>query len=103
MAYASLQHRDGAWVTPAAMSYRTAAAHADWAKAPGFYEILTHEPGKESWPMTGATCILMHNTPANPAGAKRALDFFTWAYAHGAKMAEDLGYILRPDEVRQFI
>ena len=57
MSYASLQNRDGAWVKPDAKSFQAAAAHTDRAKAPGFHEILTNEPGKESWPITGATFI----------------------------------------------
>ena len=103
MAYASLQNRDGAWIKPDAKSFQATAAHADWAKAPGFYAILTNEPGKESWPITDATFILMHKTQANPEGAKQVLDFFKWAYEHGDKMTEDLGYIPMPDQVVQLI
>jgi phosphate transport system substrate-binding protein len=103
MAYVSLQNHDGVWVKPDAKSFQAAAAHADWAKAPGFYEILTNEPGKESWPITGATFIVMHKTPANPEAAKRGLAFFKWAYEHGDKMAVDLGYIPIPDQVVQLI
>jgi phosphate transport system substrate-binding protein len=103
MVYASLKNRDGAWVQPDAKSFQAAAAHADWAKASGFYEILTHAPGKESWPITGATFIVMHKTQANPEVARRVLDFFTWAYEHGDTMAEDLGYIPMPDQVVQRI
>ncbi len=49
-----------AHVSPDASSFQAAAANADWTKAPGFYLILTDQPGKESWPITGATFILMH-------------------------------------------
>jgi phosphate transport system substrate-binding protein len=103
MAYALLKNRDGNFVKPDAKSFQAAAAHADWAKAPGFYEILTNEPGQDSWPITGATFILMHKKPANPEEAKRVLDFFNWAYEHGDQMAEALDYIPMPQQVVQLI
>ena len=65
--------------------------------------ILTDEPGNESWPITGATFILMHKKQQNPAAAKRVLDFFNWAYANGDQMAEKLDYIPMPDPVVKLI
>lgn len=103
MTYAMLQNRAGAFVKPDAKSFQAAAAHADWAKAPGFYEILTNEPGQDSWPITGATFILMHKQQAKPADAKHVLDFFAWAYTHGDQMAESLDYIPMPQKVVQLI
>jgi phosphate transport system substrate-binding protein len=103
MTYALLQNHDGHFIKPDATSFQAAAAHADWAKAPGFYEILTNEPGQDSWPITGATFILMHKKQTNPAEAKRVLDFFKWAYEHGDQMAESLDYIPMPQEVVQLI
>ena len=61
-------------------SFQAAAADADWASAPGFYLVLTDQPGHESWPITGATFILMHKTQAKPANAQAVLAFFDWAY-----------------------
>ena len=77
----------------------SAAANADWEKAEGFYVILTDEPGPESWPIAGATFILIHKQPSDPAAASEALKFFSWAYAKGDKMAEDLDYVPMPDKV----
>jgi len=99
MAYTLLQNRDGNFVAPGDKSFQSAAAGADWKHAPGFYEILTNEPGKDSWPITGATFILMHKSQANAANAKEVLKFFDWAYKHGDKMAFDLNYVPMPDEV----
>lgn len=103
MNYAQLQNMDGAFVQPTEDSFKAAAANAKWDKAPGFYEILTNEPGKQSWPITGATFILMHKEQANPAQAANVLKFFDWAYKHGDKMALELDYIPMPESVVKLI
>ena len=74
------------------------AAGADWSKT--FYQVLTEQPGKESWPITGATFILMHKAQDKPANASNALKFFDWAYASGDKLASDLEYVPLPDSVK---
>jgi len=99
MAYALLQNREGAFVAPDDKSFQAAAAGADWKNAPGFYEILTDEPGKDSWPITGATFILLHKVQANPEKARDVLKFFEWAYQDGGKMALELDYVPMPKEV----
>jgi phosphate transport system substrate-binding protein len=99
MAFTLLQNREGRFVAPDDKSFQSAAAGADWKNAPGFYEILTDEPGKNSWPITGATFILMHKTQANADNAKEVLKFFDWAYKDGDKLALDLDYVPMPDAV----
>ncbi|MEK0081863.1 phosphate ABC transporter substrate-binding protein PstS [Benzoatithermus flavus] len=99
MTYAKLVNQAGKPVEPSAESFQAAAANADWAAAPGMGEILTNEPGEKSWPITGASFILMHKEPKDPAAAKQALDFFAWAFARGDKMAQDLDYVPMPDQV----
>ena len=103
MTFTQLQNKEGAFVAPTEESFRAAAANAHWDKAPGFYEILTDEPGKQSWPITGATFILLHKSQANPENAKIVLKFFEWAYAEGDKLALDLDYIPMPDSVVKLI
>ena len=103
MNYAQLQNKDGVFVAPTEDSFKAAAANAHWDKAPGFYEILTDEPGKSSWPITGATFILMHKAQANPEQAANVLKFFDWAYTNGDKMALNLDYIPMPDSVVKLI
>jgi len=103
MAYVELQNKEGVFVKPEAKNFAAAAANADWAKAPGFYQILTDEPGKDSWPITGATFILMHKVQDKPENAKSVIKFFEWAYANGDKMALDLDYIPMPDGVVKMI
>ena len=103
MTYALLQNREGNFVKPESRNFQAAAAGADWQNAPGFYMILTDEAGNESWPITGATFILMHKTQKNPEVARQVLAFFNWAYENGDQMAEQLDYIPMPDAVVKLI
>ena len=93
-------NKDGKAVAPTAETIMAAAANADWANAPGFYMILTDSsPAPKSWPIAGATFILLPKQPKDPAAAAAALKFFAWAYKNGDKMAEELDYIPMPDNV----
>lgn len=103
MNYTQLQNKDGEFVKPSEESFMAAAAGAEWEKAPGFYEILTNEAGKKSWPITGATFILMHKNQDKAANAKEVLKFFDWAYTNGDKLATDLDYIPMPDKVVKLV
>ena len=99
MTYVKLANKDGKVVAPTAESFQAAAASADWAKSPGFYEILTNEAGAKSWPITAASFILLPKSPQDPAATAEALKFFAWAYANGGKAAEELDYIPLPANV----
>ena len=103
MTYTMMQNREGQFVKPEAKNFQAAAAGADWAHSKGFYMILTDEPGKDTWPISGATFILMHKTQKDPETAKRVLDFFTWAYQSGGKLADELSYIPMPASVVELI
>jgi phosphate transport system substrate-binding protein len=103
LAYTLLDNHDGNFVSPASATFQSAAGNADWANAPGFYLVLTDQPGKESWPITGASFILMHAKQDNPDHAKAALAFFDWCYAGGGKMAEELDYIPMPANVVKIV
>ncbi|MGB7126875.1 MAG: phosphate ABC transporter substrate-binding protein PstS [Methylovirgula sp.] len=99
LGYADMINKEGKKVAPTSAAFQSAAANADWAHAPGFYQILTNQPGADSWPITASTFILMPKQPKDPAAAAEALKFFSWAYANGGKMAEDLDYIPMPASV----
>jgi phosphate transport system substrate-binding protein len=101
--YAALKNKDGNVVMPTIQAFQAAATNADWANSKGYYVILTDEPGAESWPITGASFILMHKNPQDPATAAEALKFFDWAYKDGAKLATDLDYVPMPDAVVQMV
>jgi phosphate transport system substrate-binding protein len=96
LTYTRVVNREGAAVSPDSKTFQAAAANADWSKTPGFYLILTDQPGKDSWPITGASFILMHRQQAKPDTAKQVLAFFAWAYAEGGAMAEALDYVPMP-------
>jgi phosphate transport system substrate-binding protein len=96
---AKLINKAGKAVAPAMQSFAAAAGNADWEGTPGFRVILSNEPGAASWPIAGATFILMHRRPDDPLAAGAALKFFDWAYAKGGRMAEELDYVPMPGKV----
>jgi phosphate transport system substrate-binding protein len=103
LTYAGLINKAGKAVQPTIAAFQAAASNADWAKAPGYYVILTDQPGEASWPITAATFILMHKEPVDKAASAEAVKFFKWAFAKGGKMAEELDYIPMPDPVVKLI
>jgi phosphate transport system substrate-binding protein len=103
LTYSGLTNKAGKTVQPTIASFQAAAANADWAKAPGYYIILTDQAGDQSWPITAATFILMHKQPTDKAAAAEAIKFFTWSFEKGDKMAEELDYIPMPDSVVNLI
>jgi phosphate transport system substrate-binding protein len=97
LTYAIMQNSAGTFVKPEDDTFKAAAAGADWTKT--FYQILTNQPGKDAWPISGATFILMHAKQDKPANASEALKFFSWAYKNGEKSAADLDYVPMPKPV----
>jgi phosphate transport system substrate-binding protein len=102
MTYTKLLNQDGKYVVPEAKAFQAAAANADWAKAEGYYLILTDQPGADSWPITGASFILMH-AQSKDESTVAALKFFDWAYKTGQKMAEQLDYVPLPEKVAKLV
>ena len=98
LTYANLVNKAGKVVGPTIEAFQAAAANADWANSPGYYQILTEQPGDGSWPITAATFILMHAEPQDKAASGEALKFFAWAFKNN-KMAEELDYIPMPAAV----
>jgi phosphate transport system substrate-binding protein len=103
LTYVALVNKAGKTVQPTVEAFQAAASNADWAKAPGYYVILTDQPGEKSWPITASTFILMHKEPTDKAASAEALKFFKWAFDKGDKMAEELDYIPMPDNVVKLI
>jgi phosphate transport system substrate-binding protein len=83
-------------VAPNAASFQAAAANGDWTHADGYYLVLTDQPGANSWPITGASFILVYASPPDAAATGEALKFFDWAYKNGTQMAADLDYVPLP-------
>jgi phosphate transport system substrate-binding protein len=103
MTTAAVQNREGQFVQPDDESFAAAAGYADWKGAPGFYQILTDQPGKTSWPITGASFILMHTMQDKPQNAAEVLKFFDWAFKNGKAMASELDYVPMPETVTRII
>jgi phosphate transport system substrate-binding protein len=101
MTFAQLKNAAGNFVSPEDGAFKAAAAGAEWSKS--FYQILTEQPGKDSWPITGATFILMQKVQEKPAQASASLKFFEWAYKNGDKTADDLDYVPMPANVKAII
>jgi len=99
LTYADMANKEGKEVSPTMESFQAAAINADWSKAPGFYLILSDQPGEKSWPMTAATFILMYKKPVDVAASNAALKFFAWDYDKGDALAKELDYIPMPDNV----
>lgn len=103
MSHVQLKNRDGQFVQPDDESFKAAAAGADWAKTPGFSVVLTDQAGKNSWPMTGTSFILMHKSQADAARGKEVLKFFDWAFKNGGAMATELEYVALPANVVKLV
>ena len=103
IAHTQLKNHDGVFVQPDDETFKAAAANGDWAKTPGMAVVLTDQPGKNSWPATGASFILMHKTQAEGLTGRAVLKFFNWAYKNGATMASDLDYVPMPEPVVKLV
>ncbi|MBS0529805.1 MAG: phosphate ABC transporter substrate-binding protein PstS [Proteobacteria bacterium] len=103
LAYTALINKAGKTVQPTSEAFQAAASNADWVHAPGYYLILTDQPGEKSWPIVASTFILMHKVPADKAATAEALKFFGFAFDKGGKMAEDLDYVPMPANVIDLI
>ena len=103
MTHIKLQNHDGNFVDPTSENFQAAAANADWAHAPGYYLVLTDQPGKDAWPISGASFILMYKNQAKPDVAQAVLKFFDWSYKNGGKMAEQLDYVPIPQNVVKLV
>lgn len=102
LSYVQLKSRDGQFVSPSVASIKTAAANAQWDKNAGFHDILTDQQGS-SWPITGASFVLMHKVQDNPEVAQAVLKFFDWSYSNGAQAAEHLNFVSLPANTQQLI
>ena len=103
ISHAQLKNRDGEFVQPDDETFKSAAANADWQGTPGMGVILTYQTGKNSWPATGASFILMHKTQPEALTGRAVLKFFDWSFKNGATMASDLDYVPLPPTVLKLI
>lgn len=103
ISHTQLKNLDGVFVEPDDETFKAAAANGDWAGTPGMTVVLTNQPGKNSWPITGASFILMHKSQAEALTGRAVLKFFDWSYKNGAKMAAELDYVPMPAPVVKLV
>jgi phosphate transport system substrate-binding protein len=103
LAHTQLKNHDGNFLQPDDDAFKAAAANADWAKAPGFGVVLTDQPGKAAWPITGATYAIVHKQQADAVKGKDVLKFFEYAFKNGAAAATELDYVPMPESVAKLI
>jgi phosphate transport system substrate-binding protein len=103
MGHTQLKNRDGVFLQPDDDNFKAAAANADWARTPGFAVVLTDQPGKAAWPITGVSYILVHKAQADAAKGKEVLKFFDYAFKNGAAAATELDYVPLPDSVTKLV
>ncbi len=103
MSHIKLQNKAGKFVVPSIKSFQAAAANADWQNARGYYMVLTDQPGEESWPITGASFIIMYKEQKDAEHAKQVLSFFDWCYKHGSDLAVKLDYVPMPEKVVELV
>ena len=101
MTYTLMRNKDGNFVAPSDAAFKAAAAGADWSKT--FFQITTEQPGKDAWPITNPTYILMYKAQDKPTNASNALKFFEWAYLNGDQTADDLDYVPLPANVKDLV
>jgi len=103
MSYVKLQNKAGKFAVPSIESFQAAAANADWQHAQGYYLVLTDQPGEQTWPITGASFIIMYKEQQDGAHAKQILSFFDWCYKHGSDLAVKLDYVPMPEKVVELV
>lgn len=103
MTHAALKNQAGNFIQPDDLTFQAATASADWAKAPGFFLVLTDQPGKDSYPISGASFILMHKSQDKPEKALAVLKFFEWSFKNGAKSAAEMDYVPMPDNAVKLV
>ncbi|MBY0243449.1 MAG: phosphate ABC transporter substrate-binding protein PstS [Burkholderiaceae bacterium] len=103
MSHTALKNKDGQFVQPDDDNFKAAASNAEWTKTPGFGVVLTDQPGKTSWPITGVSFILMHKTQADGVKGKEVIKFFDWAFKNGGAAAAELDYVPMPANVVKLV
>jgi phosphate transport system substrate-binding protein len=103
MSHTQLKNKDGNYLQPDDDFFKAAAANAEWTKTPGFGVVLTDQAGKNSWPITGVSFILMHKVQADAAKGKEVVKFFDWAFKNGGAAATELDYVPLPPSVVKLV
>jgi phosphate transport system substrate-binding protein len=99
MPYAEVKNSTGQFVKPTIDSVTAALATAEIPD--DFRFSMTNAPGKDAYPICGATWLLVYEQQKDPAKGKKLVEFLKWAAKDGEKMAKDLDYAPLPESVQQ--
>ena len=99
LAHGQVQNKAGKFVAPDDETFKAAAAGADWNSVPGMGVVLTDQGGDKSWPITGASFILVHAKQEKPDSGREVLKFFDWSFRNGQGAAAELDYVPIPEAV----
>ena len=99
LAHGQVQNSAGNFVQPDDDTFKAAAAGADWKSVPGMGVVLTNQAGAQSWPITGASFILVHAKQEKADAGREVLKFFEWSFKNGQSMASELDYVPMPEPV----
>jgi len=103
MTFMQLQNRAGNFVSPDDTTFAAAAVGADWFSVPGMGLSIVNQPGKDTWPVTTASFIIMYKDPSDKKASQEVLKFFDWAFKNGKKMSEELDYVHLPESLQNSI
>lgn len=100
MNYMLLQNKAGNFVAPDDTTFAAAAAGADWFSVPGMGLSIVNQAGKDTWPVTTASFIIMYKEPADKKASQEVVKFFDWSFKNGKKLSEELDYVHLPDKLQ---
>jgi phosphate transport system substrate-binding protein len=95
MDFVLVQNSSGNYPLPDEKSFQAAAAGADWEKN-RYYVVITNQSGKDAWPISASTFVMMQKTQEKPAQGAEVLKFFDWAFNKGQTLAAQLDYVPLP-------
>src|SRR4030095_6551051 len=99
MPYADIKNSTGEFVKPTLDSVTAALATAEIPD--DFRFSMTNAPGKDAYPICGATWLLVYEQQKDPAKGKKLVEFLKWAAKDGEKMAKELDYAPLPETVQE--
>jgi len=103
MTYMQLQNKQGNFVAPDDLTFAAAADGADWFSVPGMGLSIVNQPGKDTWPITTASFIIMYKDPADKRASQEVIKFFDWSFKNGQKMSAELDYVHLPQTLQDQI
>ncbi len=99
MPYADIKNSAGEFVKPTLDSVTAALATANIPD--DFRFSMTNAPGKDAYPIAGATWLLVYQQQKDATKGKKLVEYLKWALTKGEAMAKDLDYASLPESVQQ--